>query len=61
MNMTTSFREQQENKSMMHENPRHSPVQKEVVNNLARDLECIRRENEIMQRHLEELREKDRR
>ena len=35
--------------SMMHENTRCSPVEKEVMNNFARNLERMRRENEIMQ------------
>ncbi|KYM96866.1 Gag-Pol polyprotein [Cyphomyrmex costatus] len=44
-----------------HENPGLSSTEKEIVSNLARDLERMRRENEIMQRRLEELgRERDR-
>ncbi|KYQ50810.1 hypothetical protein ALC60_10096 [Trachymyrmex zeteki] len=38
------------------ENSRLDPIEREMVSNLARDLERTRRENEIMQRRLEELR-----
>ncbi|KYN15956.1 hypothetical protein ALC57_11817, partial [Trachymyrmex cornetzi] len=39
-----------------HGNSRFDPIEKEMMSNLARDLERTKRENEIMQRRLEELR-----